>query len=76
MDYWRQKRGSGYTAETEDRFLHAPAEKIPVADESYDVVSASPEAMKYFTLAFGLHVHCWPSLRAKSVIQQATDSDS
>ena len=26
------------TAESEDRFLHAPAENIPAPDNSYDVV--------------------------------------
>ena len=44
MDYWRQRRGGSNPADSvahKDKFLQAPAEEIPVADASYDIVSPS-----------------------------------
>ena len=45
MEYWRKKRGGPNPIDSvahKDKYLHAPAEKIPVPDAYYDIVSCHP----------------------------------
>ena len=54
MDYWRQRRGGSNPADSvahKDKFLQAPAEEIPVADASYDIVSPAFIVLKLYSPA-------------------------
>ena len=64
MDYWRSKRGGSNPADSvahKDKFLHAPAEQIPVPDSSYNIVSAAvfnAKCPSAFNLLLALELLC------------------